>query len=140
MLYELYLKSGFGRRIRPVSSVAGMRRILGNLWTSIAGYGHGTVAPFPKPTVTTAPSISGAAGATTVGTLLTAVQGVFAGSGVVVTGQWMNGTTPIPGQTGLTLDTTALAADASITYKSTASNSGGSVESSSNAIVLTAAA
>lgn len=38
--YELYLKPGFGRRIRRVNSVGGMKRIGGNLWTAIDGYGH----------------------------------------------------------------------------------------------------
>lgn len=50
--YELYLKSGFGRRIRRVASVAGMRKIAANLWTSIAGYGY-DVPPDIYPPVTT---------------------------------------------------------------------------------------
>jgi hypothetical protein len=139
----LVMKPGFGRRVQRISAAAAeaevaagtaKRIVRGALYTRI-----GVVPPVPKPTVTTAPVIVGAGGATTPGTLFTVTPGVYTGS-PTVTRQWKNGAADIAGATGLTLDTTALAADASITCVETATNAGGSVTSSSNAIVITAAA
>lgn len=60
MAVELYLKAGFGRRIRRVSSTAGLRHILGSLWTSMTAYG---AAGAPSAVVTGVPVTGNGTGA-----------------------------------------------------------------------------
>lgn len=138
MNYELYLKPGFGRRIRQTASINGMRHILGNLWTSIAGYGHGAPAFSGPPQSLSPSSISGAAGATSVGTVFTATPATFEGADTV-TGRWKDDMTPIAGQTGLTFDSTGQAAGVKLNYEAIATNKDGTINNPSNVIVLTPA-
>lgn len=124
---ELYWKPGFGRRIRRITAAAAASLIKINnaFFTSI-----GIVEP---PTVTTAPVITGGPA---VGETLTVTPGTYTGS-PTITRQWFEGALPIAAATGLTLDTTGIEGGQSITCVETATNDGGSVESTSNAIVLT---
>lgn len=136
--YEVY-ETRWGRRIRKISqqAAASLKKLGSGLYTSIPALGY--VAPPPPPaapTVTTQPVLAGAGGATAVGTLLTVTPGVYTGS-PTVTRIWKKGATTIAGQTGLTLDTTSLAQGDSITCVETATNAGGSVTGTSNAIALT---
>jgi hypothetical protein len=135
----LVMKSGFGRRVQRITAAAAeaevaagtaKRLVRGALYTRIG-------IAVPKPTVTTAPVVTGAGSATTPGTLFSVTPGVYAGS-PTVTRQWKKGAADIPGATGLTLDTTGMVAGDSITCVETAINAGGSVISTSNAVVITA--
>lgn len=126
----LYQKPGFGNRISYISSAdavsAGYEKIGPSLYQA---------PDLAAPTVDTAPVISGS---TTVGSTLTVTPGVYNGYPVpTITRQWQNNSVDIGGETGLTLDTTGLTASDSITCVETATNSEGSVNSTSNAIVLT---
>ena len=126
----LLYNSGFGPRLKYISSAdavaAGYTKIFPAVYK----------APDPvAPTETTAPVI---AGATTVGSTLTVTPGVYdAYPAPTITRQWQANGTDIPGETGLTLDTTGLLASDSITCVETATNASGSINSTSNAIVLT---
>ena len=96
---------------------------------------HSTSAPPPvAPTVTTAPSI---AGATAVGSVLTCTPGVYAGTPTpTITRQWKAAGTNIAGATALTYTTVAGDSGKAITCVETATNSAGSVPSTSNAITV----
>lgn len=91
-------------------------------------------AAVAAPTVTTDVAI--ASGATTVGSTLTATPGTYTGS-PALTYQWQAGNVDIPGETNATLDTTGLQVGDSIVVIETATNAGGSVDSTSAAVVLT---
>lgn len=124
---ELYTKLPFGRRLRKIalSATAGLIKINSAFFSSV-----GVVFP---PTVTTAPVISGSS---VVGSVLTVTPGVYTNS-PTVTRQWRANGTAIPGATSLTFNTTGRAVGESITCHETATNAGGNVSSTSNAIVLT---
>lgn len=136
--YEIY-STQWGRRLRKISqqAAASLKKLGPGLYTSIPALGYVAPPPTPAaPTVTTQPVLAGAGGATSVGTLLTVTPGVYTGS-PTITRVWKKGTDTIAGQTGLTLDTTSLAQGDSITCVETATNAGGNVTGTSNAIVLT---
>ena len=108
----------------------------GNTFTT-PFFGITIAAGAAAPTVTAAPSI---AGGTTTGSTLTATTGVYTGS-PTVTGQWYSAGVAISGATGSTYTLAAGDVGNSVTYKETATNGGGSVTSTSNAIgPVTAAA
>jgi hypothetical protein len=92
---------------------------------------YGAVAP----TITTPPSISGA---TVQGSTLTCTPGVWAGSPApTITREWLRAGVAISGATGLTYVTQAGDVGQAITCRETATNSGGSANSTSNAITVT---
>lgn len=127
---ELYYKPGFGRRIRKITAAAAASLIKINnaLFTSIG------VAPVPDaPTVLTAPVISGGPA---VGATLTVTPGTYSES-PTITRQWFANSAPLADQNGLTLDTTGMNPGDVIECQETATNAGGSVQSTSNQIVLT---
>jgi len=132
MPFEIYLKPGFGRRIRKITAAAaaGLKHLYTNLYTSVG------MATTPKPTVTTAPVVAGAGGADAVGTTFTVTPGVYTGT-PAITRQWQNNGADIPGETGTTYDSTGDSAGDVVTCVETATNAGGSITSTSNGITLT---
>ncbi len=127
MLSILYYKDGYGRRIRHATpaEVVGLEHVSDGLYSALSG-GN-------PPANTTPPSITGS---TTVGSTLTATPGTYTNS-PTVTGQWQANATNIPGETGLTLDTTGLLASDNIQYVETATNAFGAINTSSNTVTLT---
>ncbi len=96
----------------------------------------GEPAPITAPTVVTAPSITGTA---TVGQTLTAVAGIYTGT-PAITRQWLRNGTAISGATGATYLQIAADQGANISLRETATNAGGSVQSTSAAVGPVAAA
>jgi len=64
MIYEIYYKTGFGRRARKITSTVGLRHVIRNLWTSITGYGQAPAYQVPTATITPALPITGDAAGT----------------------------------------------------------------------------
>lgn len=128
MPVEIYFKTGFGRRLRTITTAAAasLTKLYANLYSSL---------DLAAPVNSSAPVI---AGSTTVGSTLTVTPGVWTGDPTpVLTYQWQNGGVDIGGETGTTLDTTGLSASDEITCVETATNSQGTQTATSNTIILT---
>lgn len=125
MLTEVFLKTGFGRRLRKVlTPTAGAKKINSELYSTL------DAPPATAPVRTAQPVI---AGALTTGSVLTCTPGTYTGTPTpTVTRQWNVGLTPVPGATGLTY--TILAADSGklINCIETATNSAGTATGTSN--------
>jgi hypothetical protein len=88
------------------------------------------------PSNSIAPSIA-IAGDGTPGNLITATPGTWTGTPApTYTYQWMLAGSPMGGETGMTLDTTALSASDVITVEETAHNLAGTSSVTSNEITL----
>lgn len=132
MALELYLKPGFGRRLRRVTSTAGLRHILDGLWTSLTNYGTPAVAV--KPVNTAAPAITPASAVP--GATLTCSTGTWTGGGsIAYTYVWKNGGTPIGGATTNSITGANVTAGA-ITCEVTATNSAGATMQVSNSVAV----
>lgn len=114
--------------IRAVNSVGAGSPSAGKTATS--------AAPAQQaPTVTSAPSISGS----TLGSILTRTVGAATGIPAPTRATvWMRNGTPIPSQTGNTLDTTGFAACDEITTRDVWTNSQGTATGTSEAVALSA--
>jgi hypothetical protein len=62
MPVEIYCSGTYGRRIRRVTNTAGLRHILGSLWSSVppTGCANAPLAPAPSATITGLPAAPGA--------------------------------------------------------------------------------
>lgn len=123
MPVEVYLKPGFGRRVRHISAAeaSGLHQIDGELYTSIG-----------VPSNVTPPSI---AGDSTVGSTLTLTPGTYDDANSIDREWYVNDSAS--GETGLTLDTSALSEGDTVKVTETATGDQGFITQDSNEVVLT---
>jgi hypothetical protein len=60
MPVEIYCSGTYGRRVRRVANTAGLRHILGSLWSSVPPTGCANAAPAQSATITGLPAAPGA--------------------------------------------------------------------------------
>lgn len=129
MISEVYKVPGLGRRLREQEEpTEGAKKINRELYDARA------IPAGVAPTVTDDPVIAGDA---EVGATLTCTPGTYAGTPApTVTRQWRRNTTDLGGETGLTYLVDDTDAGQSITCRETATNTAGSVSSTSNEIEI----
>jgi hypothetical protein len=128
MISEIFWSTGLGRRLRQViTPTPGAKKINSRLYSLL---GLGPVVGLPQ--VVTPPVISGTGA---VGQVLTCTPGTYVGAPTpTITRQWRRNTTDLGGQTGLTYTIQAADAGQSIACRETATNTNGSISSTSNVI------